>query len=83
MISSSSIYWAIRDKTTGWWLPYYEGKQKKGFTHTEPSKNARPRLFIRKQDAKLALRWWLEGKYSVSYSYDIFNDEHPIEKLFP
>jgi len=77
------IYWAIRQNSTGWWLPLYDGKQKRGFTYTEPSEGARPRLFVRLQDAKLALRWWLAGKYQVTYGYDHEGGDIVNEKIIP
>jgi len=77
------VYWAIRQKSTGWWLPCFDGKQKRGFTYTEPSERAQPRLFTRLQDAKLAFRWWLKGKYQVTYGYDFEGGDTVHEKITP
>lgn len=66
---------AIRQKSTGWWLPPYPGRA--GGTHVEPSAQSTPRLFRRRQDARAALMWWLEGKVTASYdAYGEFNDLH-------
>lgn len=59
---------AIRQKSTGWWLPPFSGRA--GGTHVEPSATAMPRLFGRHQDARAALSWWLEGKVTAFYSFD-------------
>lgn len=51
--------YAIRQKSTGYYLP--EIKHKKGYTWTQPSKDGIPRLFKSENAAKSALKWWLEG----------------------
>lgn len=68
--------YAIRQKSTGHWLPRFAGHA--GGTRVEPSKTALPRLFARKRDAMSALSWWLDGRvcaYATSglddYDYDL------------
>lgn len=51
---------AIRQKSTGYWMPNYPGRA--GGTWMEPKAAAIPRLFHRKQDAQNALDWWLRGE---------------------
>lgn len=59
---------AIRQKSTGWWMPPFPGRA--GGTHVEPKADAIPRIFRREQDAKAALDWWLEGKVTTRYYAD-------------
>lgn len=60
---------AIRQKSTGYWLPPFA--KKRGHTHAEVYVGAVPRLFRRRQDAATALRWWLEGAHTqvVDFEY--------------
>lgn len=69
------IYYAIRRITDGFYLP---SGRRKGFTHDEPEnpKVYSPRLFTRLVDAKNALRWWLEGRTTVSYHGEDEEDWH-------
>jgi len=54
-----TILYAIRHKPTGHFLP--QSKRRRGFTNDEPCPYPLPRLFVREQDAKVALTWWLRG----------------------
>lgn len=60
------MYYAIRHKPTGFFLPRFPGKQ--GGTWVEPTDKEPPRLFVRKIHAKIALKHWLEGKKTVKYA---------------
>lgn len=81
-------YFVIKHLPTGYYLPNARGRDGRGFTHVEPSPS-NVRLFGREQDAKVALKWWLQGKLTVtpcSTSWetpDIHDDEdwsfEPIE----
>lgn len=59
------IYYAIRHKPTGFYLPATQ--KRRGFTHDEPMdpKVIPPRLFPKKRSASSALDWWLDGLTSV------------------
>ena len=61
--AESMTLYAIRNNRTKLYLPYR--KSRKGFTADEPTQNCIPRLFKKKNDANIALRWWLEGKWSA------------------
>ena len=66
------IRYVIRHKPTGGFLPQSNNKRH-GYTHDEPvtmQSNFCPRLFARKQDAKTALTWWLNGETSARWSGD-------------
>lgn len=62
--------WAIKQKSTGFFLPVFPKNRSKGSTHLEPTKGCIPRLFSREQDAKVALDWWLAGKVTAHYDYE-------------
>ena len=68
--------WAIRQISTGFYLPYR--KNGKGFTADHPSNIAIPRLFNKKSAATNALRWWLRGIWSAKY----FNGDRDIEVIY-
>lgn len=57
---------AIRVKGTDQFLPNAQGRRGRGFTHVEPTADDAPRLFHRRQDAVVALGWWLKGIVTVS-----------------
>lgn len=64
--------WAIRQKSTGFYLPQ-SSRKRHGYTHDEPvtlESNLCPRLFARQQDAKTALTWWLKGETTVGWTTD-------------
>lgn len=59
---------AIRQKSSGYWMPAFSGRA--GGTYMEPKPDAIPRLFSRYQDAKAALDWWLRGRIVKSYHWE-------------
>lgn len=65
------IVYLIRQKSSGLFLPEIAGR---GYTFSEPSNHRLPRLFRREQDAKIALTYWLTGKW-----YKAYREEHGIE----
>lgn len=77
-------FFIIRNKHTGWYLPPGNGRDGRGTTHQdliEPCEAFPPKLFHTRAAAAASLRWWIQGRTSVSrvgYSsfedYDI--DEH-------
>lgn len=73
-------FYAIQ-RDDGAFLP--QMKRRKGFTSTEPvdMEERPPRLFMREQDAKTALTWWLRGATHVSLGRpnSIFGDEDWVE----
>ena len=60
------IIYAIRQKSTGFYLPYI--KKSRGFTSTVPTGKGIPRLFTRKGAATNALRCWLQGEWVARYN---------------
>lgn len=61
-----SIYtWAIRQKSTGYYLP--DRKNKRGYSFDEPTKDCFPRLFKSKLSAIHALSAWLRGHWKVEW----------------
>jgi hypothetical protein len=56
------IYYAIKHKLSGGFLPQL--RRRRGHTHTEPLplSEAVPRLHRKLASAKVALYWWLQGK---------------------
>jgi hypothetical protein len=61
-------FWAIKHVPTGCFLPAPRGRGGRGGTHVEASDAETPRLFRREQDAKTALKWWLQGAVVVTVS---------------
>lgn len=67
------MMYAIRQKSTGYYLPPKPTKFGSSATYQEPRADCVPRLFRRAQDAKLALMHWLEGE-----QYDVVHhDDNP------
>jgi len=62
--------YAIRQKSTGFYLPYPAGSSGRGGTHVEPVSplQSNPRLFTLERAAKSSLTYWLGGKISVHHS---------------
>lgn len=60
---------AIRQKSTGFFMPQFGKNQSKGGTWLEPAANCVPRLFRRRQDAKGALGHWLKGRLERKFSF--------------
>lgn len=61
---SNPEYWAIRQKSTGHFLPALPG-QRGGYTLVGPVAwwQSPPRLFTNERNAKLALKAWLRGEH--------------------
>lgn len=64
------ILYAIRQKSTGFYLP--SSKYKKGYTNDvpEPKEVKIPRLFSSHKNAHLALYNWLRGVQVVTYNWE-------------
>ena len=80
------IYYAIRHKPTGKYLPGWGSRRgRRGFTHDTPHdpKVVPPRLFSEQRYAKIALKHWLKGKTSVWQSGDPFEGYDEDWKTFP
>lgn len=60
-MATEGTFWAIRQKSTGLFLGFPEGKFRRGFTHVQPTMEGPPRLFAHKWAAKSSLTWWLKG----------------------
>ena len=67
---TEAVYFAIRQKSTGHFLPQARKARRGGFTHDTPVSQADqpPRLFKQKQHADSALRWWLKGETVETWS---------------
>jgi hypothetical protein len=65
-------YFAIMEKETGFFLPMGRGSGGRGFTAVDfvSPLIQPPRMFIRVQDAKTALSWWLKGRVSCQQGID-------------
>lgn len=63
------IYWAIQRPSDGAFMPKLGKMQRSGYTFDEPKMDCVPRLFTRKQDAKVALGHWLKGKVKWTHDY--------------
>lgn len=63
--------YAIRQKSTGYYLPEPNGKAGRGGSHTEPvpEEHYTVRLFKTKLSAKRALTSWLQGKHVSVIGY--------------
>lgn len=59
------ILYAIRQKSTGFYLPRFTGRA--GQTFMEPEKGCIPRLFKTERMAQTSLTWWLKGKVEPKY----------------
>jgi hypothetical protein len=75
------IFYAIQQESTGLFLPN-GGKGVRGHTHQIPTDKKPPRLFSRKRDASLALRCWLEGKWTELSTYNYYG-EYDVEGPAP
>ncbi len=75
---SEIVFWCIRHRPTGHYLPEPEGRMGRGGSHVEPvsPNEKRPRLFSTKLAAQRALSAWLRGKFHHSSGYDSFTDEY-------
>lgn len=62
--------WAIRQVSTGFYLPAPKGGRRGG-THVEPkdptADDFEPRLFRTERAANTSLAWWLGGRVFVNY----------------
>jgi hypothetical protein len=63
-------WFAIKQISTGLFIPQFPKNTSKGGTHLEPTDKAPPRLFRTKQHAKYALDHWLKGKLHSQFSWD-------------
>ena len=73
-------YYAIRQKSTGHFLP--QDGRGRGFTFTEPNAclAGPPRLFAKRASAGAALRCWLQGHWELRVAYRGEDVYHDIEK---
>lgn len=58
-------FYAIRHRISGFFLP--ERSAGRGYSYTEPTDGAQPRLFTTLHAAKIALTYWLKGKATTYY----------------
>jgi len=80
--------YAIRQKSTGNFLPQAHKARKGGFTHDEPvlASDKLPRLFSLPRHAKQAMNWWLAGvtsayHYQTGSPWDIPDWEEGIKTV--
>ncbi len=58
------MYYAIQQKSTGYFLPTIPRYGGSTFTVPQPANKAVPRLFTKKRSAVTALGWWLKGGHT-------------------
>src|SRR5579859_2583001 len=63
------IYYSIREKSTGFFLPTKIKGSASGITSEEPKEFCIPKLYRTKKGANQALKMWLEGAYQQHW-YD-------------
>lgn len=72
--------YAIRQKSTGFYLPAPRGRGGRGGTHVEPcaadTPGYEPRLFHTMHAARVALTYWLAGRVTVSSYTDGWSGEY-------
>lgn len=61
--------YAIRQKSTQFFMPKLPKGSTKGGTWLEPAADVVPRLFSTERAAVNALRWWLAGKVRVVHGF--------------
>lgn len=64
------MFFAVKHKPTGYFLPMRAAGRARGYTNDEPTAERPPRLFTSARGAKLALAQWLQGPLSVSHYQD-------------
>jgi hypothetical protein len=64
--------WAIRQKSTGYFMP--ASSKKRGYSRDEPTPDCVPRLFLKYTAARAALRMWLMGTWSTEFHADAFGE---------
>lgn len=71
MNSIGQLY-AIRQKTTGFYIPEPNGRMGRGGSHVEPvdAATSRPRTFVTQLAARNFLSQWLRGKHTISRTKD-------------
>jgi len=80
------IYFAIRQISTGYFMPNYGSRKGRGgWTNDEPQPlDIPPRLFLKRHTAQAALREWLKGVtyrvFTRSGSWEGDDDEKLISK---
>lgn len=67
------IVFAIRQKSTGFYLPNVKGR--KGGTYVTPKADCIPRLFKQERSAKVCLNWWLRGEVQAELETDEWSRE--------
>lgn len=73
MGESKGVYYAIRQKSTGSFMPEYGSRKSRGgYTRDEPHPISEfpPRLFKTRRSANIALSWWLKGELKYRITYD-------------
>ena len=78
----SGRYYAIRQRSTGWFMPEYGSRKGLGgYTNNKPAPPSirPPRLFLRERDAAVALKHWLAGvttrHFSRRNAFESFEDD--------
>jgi hypothetical protein len=87
LVNQTVIKYAIRQKSTGWYLPRPYGRAGRGGSHMEPTPiggrtmfgPAEPRLFDTERSARNALIQWLKGKWVAERYGDEYDFEETID----
>ena len=67
--------YAVRQKSTGWFIPILKRGYKQGGSHSEPSSDKPPRFFPSRHSARSFLGNWLQGIHENDFSVDYEGNE--------
>jgi hypothetical protein len=70
MISQNTKAYAVRQRSTGYFIPILKRGYKRGGSHSEPSCTEPARLFPSRKSAQAFLGNWLQGIHERKYSQD-------------
>ena len=72
---------AVRQKSTGLFIPRLETGKRRGGSHCEPSDIREPRIFHNRLAARSFLGNWLQGKFVNQSYYGSWETEHYLEVI--
>jgi hypothetical protein len=67
--------YAVRQKSTGYFIPILKRGFKRGGSHSEPTNDSPPRIFPSALSARSFLGNWLQGIFENDYSLDYNGNE--------
>ena len=75
--------YAVRQKSTGWFIPILKRGYKRGGSHSEPTADQPPRIFPSKLSARSFLGNWLQGIHENDFHIDWNGNEEGGIKVTP